>query len=195
MMQLTPPTRWTRIARVVPVIALLALAACGTADTTPVATYEAPQAYRLGTGDRVAVTVFGEKDMSGEFDVDDTGALPIPLAGSVSVKDKTPREVEKALEAQLTRGGLIRDPKVNVAVVKYRPIYILGEVQRPGAYPYQSGITVLNAVALAGGYTYRANSKRIDVVRHESGDRTPQRTSETNYVAPGDTIVIPERWF
>jgi protein involved in polysaccharide export with SLBB domain len=195
MTQPTPTTRWTRFTHVVPVIALLALAACGTTDTTPIATTEAPTAYRLGTGDRVAVTVFGEKDMSGEFDVDDTGSLPIPLAGAVSVKDKTPREVEKALETQLTRGGLIRDPKVNIAVVKYRPIYILGEVQRPGAYPYQSGITVMNAVALAGGYTYRANSKRIDVVRHESGDRTPQRTAETNYIAPGDTIIIPERWF
>jgi protein involved in polysaccharide export with SLBB domain len=195
MTQTATASRWTRFSRVVPVIALLALAACGTADNTPVVTSEAPTAYRLGTGDRVAVTVFGEKDMSGEFDVDDTGAVAIPLAGAVSVKDKTPREVEKALETQLTRGGLIRDPKVNVAVVKYRPIYILGEVQRPGAYPYQSGITVMNAVALAGGYTYRANSKRIDVVRHDGGDRTPQRTAETNYIAPGDTIIIPERWF
>lgn len=185
------------IALIIPVIAVLALAGCGgTGPEKQLSGPESPQAYRLGTGDRVAVTVFGQQDMSGEFDVDDTGAIALPLAGAIPVKNKTPREVEKALETQLgARGGMLNNPRVNVAVVRYRPVYILGEVQRPGAYPYQSGMTVLNAVALAGGYTYRASNKKISVIREETGDRTPQAAGEMNYLVPGDVVTIPERWF
>jgi len=189
---------YQNIALMIPVVAALALAGCGGADNPSKALSgpESPQAYRLGTGDRVAVTVFGQQDMSGEFDVDDTGAIALPLAGAISVKNKTPREVEKALETQLgSRGGMLNNPKVNVAVVRYRPVYILGEVQRPGAYPYQSGLTVMTAVALAGGYTYRAANKKISVIREETGDREPHSATETNYIAPGDVIIVPERWF
>jgi protein involved in polysaccharide export with SLBB domain len=185
------------IALIFPVIAVLALAGCGGAGPDQqLSGPESPQAYRLGTGDRIAVTVFGQGDMSGEFDVDDTGSIALPLAGAVPVKNKTPREVEKALETQLGgRGGVLNNPKVNVAVVKYRPVYILGEVQRPGAYPYQSGMTILNAVALAGGYTYRASNKKISVIREETGDRKPLAASEMNYLEPGDVVTVPERWF
>jgi protein involved in polysaccharide export with SLBB domain len=185
------------IALIIPVVAVLALAGCGGAGpTTQLGGPESPQAYRLGTGDRIAVTVFGQQDMSGEFDVDDTGSIALPLAGAVPVKNKTPRDVEKQLEAQLGgRGGMLNNPKVNVAVVRYRPVYILGEVQRPGAYPYQSGLTVMTAVALAGGYTYRAANKKISVIREETGDREPKAAGEMNYIAPGDVIIIPERWF
>lgn len=185
------------IALIIPVVAVLALAGCGgTGPTTQLSGPESPQAYRLGTGDRIAVTVFGQQDMSGEFDVDDTGAIALPLAGAIPVKNKTPRDVEKQLEAQLGgRGGMLNNPKVNVAVVRYRPVYILGEVQRPGAYPYQSGMTILNAVALAGGYTYRASNKKISVIREETGDREPKSASEMNYLVPGDVVNIPERWF
>ncbi len=185
------------IALIIPVVAVLALAGCGgTGPTTQLSGPESPQAYRLGHGDRIAVTVFGQQDMSGEFDVDDTGAIALPLAGAIPVKNKTPRDVEKQLEAQLGgRGGMLNNPKVNVAVVRYRPVYILGEVQRPGAYPYQSGMTILNAVALAGGYTYRASNKKISVIREETGDREPKSASEMNYLVPGDVVNVPERWF
>jgi protein involved in polysaccharide export with SLBB domain len=172
------------------------LAGCGGAGPSKElsSTANPPANYNLGFGDRVAVTVYGEKDLSGEYEVDDTGAVSMPLVGAVKIGDKTARDAEKAIAGQLTRGGIMTNPQVAVQVVRYRPVYIMGEVQKPGAYPYYSGITVLNAVALAGGYTYRANSGRINVVR-PSDDKEPQRATETAYLAPGDIVIIPERWF
>jgi polysaccharide export outer membrane protein len=151
-----------------------------------------PPTYRLGAGDRILVNVYGERDMTGEYEIDDTGVISVPLAGRVAVKDKTARELETGLEQQLSRGGLLNNPKVAVNVVRYRPFYILGEVQRPGAYPYYSGATVLNAVAQAGGYTYRARTNRASVVKAEGSQQT---ADENAYVQPGDVIIIPERWF
>lgn len=187
---------WRRATRALSVALLLLAAACVAQPQGPeLSSPASPQSYRLGHGDRVSVTVFGEKDMSGEFDIDDTGNLPLPLAGAIKVENMTPREAEQAIGQKLTRGGLIRDPQVTLAVVRYRPVYILGEVARPGAYPYQSGMSILNAVALAGGYTYRAQTKRISVVRPTEGDKQAQVAAETSYIAPGDIIIIPERWF
>lgn len=187
---------WQRATRALSVALLLLAAACAPGPQGPeLASSATPQSYRLGHGDRVAVTVFGEKDMSGEFDIDDTGNLPLPLAGAIKVDNMTPRQAEQAIVQKLTRGRLIENPQVTVAVIRYRPVYILGEVQRPGAYPYQSGMSVLNAVALAGGYTYRAQTKRISVVRPTEGDKQAQVAAETSYIAPGDIIIVPERWF
>jgi polysaccharide export outer membrane protein len=187
---------WQRATRALSVALLLLATACAAGPQGPeLSSPASPQSYRLGHGDRVAVTVFGEKDMSGEYDIDDTGNLPLPLAGAIKVENMTPRQAEQAVTQRLTRGGLMRDPQVTVSVVRYRPVYILGEVQRPGAYPYQSGMSILNAVALAGGYTYRAQTKRISVVRPTEGDKQAQVAAETSYIAPGDIIIIPERWF
>ncbi len=185
---------WLRFARMSPVLALLALAACVAADAPPLPVSQAPQVYRIGSGDRIGITVFGQSDMSGEFDVDETGNVALPLVGAVSSKNKTPRELEQGLETYLGRNKLVVSPKVNVAVIRYRPVYILGEVARPGAYPYYPGITTRTAVALAGGYTYRANQKKVEVVRDEF-NREPKSASQDAYIEPGDVIIIPERWF
>lgn len=170
----------------------LGLTAC--ADAPPVATGPTtPEAYRVGPGDRLQVMVFGESSLTGEYDVDDTGAISYPLVGAVPVNNMTPREIESGLRERLRR-GLVTDPKVNVSVVRYRPIFILGEVQRPGVYEFYNGITVLNAVAYAGGYTYRARNSKITVVRAGS-ERKPEPVNEASLLQPGDIIVIPERWF
>jgi protein involved in polysaccharide export with SLBB domain len=173
--------------------ASLGLTACADA---PVASTgpTTPQAYRVGPGDRLQVTVFGESNLTGEYDVDDTGAISYPLVGAVPVNNITPREVETGLRERLRR-GLITDPKVNVAVIRYRPIFILGEVQKPGVYEFYNGITVLNAVAYAGGYTYRARNSKITVVRAGSAERKAEPVSEGSLLQPGDIIMIPERWF
>jgi protein involved in polysaccharide export with SLBB domain len=139
------------------------------------------------------ITVFGEETITGEYDVDSQGTISLPLAGRISVKDMTTQQFESALTNRLAR-GLVTNPQVAVAVVKYRPFYILGEVKNPGAYPYYSGATVLNAVALAGGYTYRAQTSKISVVKPE-GDRDPMLAPEDAYLEPGDIVIVPLRWF
>jgi protein involved in polysaccharide export with SLBB domain len=152
-----------------------------------------PPEYKLGPGDRLGITVFGEETITGEYDVDSQGTISLPLAGRISVKDMTTQQFESALTNRLAR-GLVTNPQVAVAVVKYRPFYILGEVKNPGAYPYYSGATVLNAVALAGGYTYRAQTSKISVVKPE-GDRDPMLAPEDAYLEPGDIVIVPLRWF
>ncbi len=173
--------------------ASLGLTACADAPP-PVTSAAAPTAYRLGAGDRLQIAVYGEKDLSGEYDVDDTGSIAFPLVGAFPVNNMTPRQVETGLGDRLKR-GLVTEPKINVSVIRYRPIFILGEVQKPGVYEFYNGITVLNAVAFAGGYTYRARSSKITVVRASSADRRPEPVGETSLLQPGDIIMIPERWF
>jgi protein involved in polysaccharide export with SLBB domain len=152
-----------------------------------------PPVYKLGPGDRLGVTVFGEETITGEYDVDSQGAISLPLAGRMSVKGMTAQQFEGALTNRLKQ-GLVTNPQVAVAVVKYRPFYILGEVKNPGAYPYYSGATVLNAVAMAGGYTYRARTSRISVVKSD-GDREQMIANEDAYLEPGDIVIVPLRWF
>lgn len=166
-------------------IAALALAAPGAF---------ADDAYRLGAGDRVRVTVFDETDLSGEFELDGGGVFAMPLIGPVDAMNATPRELEAALVAKLADGWLMR-PRVSVDVLSYRPFYIIGEVNEPGSYPYRAGLTVLNAAALAGGFTYRADEDDIDISRGDEGARTKFEASLHTMVRPGDVIRIEERLF
>lgn len=174
-----------------------AFALTGCADDTAgmrtMATAQNPPEYKLGPGDRLGVTVFGEETITGEYDVDSQGTISLPLAGRLPVKGMTAQQFEDSLRTRLSR-GLVTNPQVAVAVVKYRPFYILGEVKNPGAYPYYSGATVLNAVAMAGGYTYRARTNKISVVKPE-GDRDQVLANEDAYLEPGDIVVVPLRWF
>ncbi len=192
--KVSPKSRaWLAVFAWLGLAASLGLTAC--ADTPPPVTNAgAPSAYRLGPGDRLQIAVYGEKDLSGEFDVDDTGSIAFPLVGAYPVNNMTPRQVETGLGDRLKR-GLVTEPKVNVSVIRYRPIFILGEVQKPGVYEYYNGITVLNAVAFAGGYTYRARNSKITVVRANNGERRPEPVGEATLLQPGDIIMIPERWF
>jgi polysaccharide export outer membrane protein len=128
--------------------------------------------------------------MSGDFSVNDAGNVSLPLIGDVKAQGLTPREFATAIERRL-KDGYMRDPKVSVQASTYRPIYIFGEVTKPGEYPYASGMTVLNAVALGGGYSYRANQGYVIVSRggHE------YRADTTARLQPDDIVRVPERFF
>lgn len=149
--------------------------------------------YRLGSGDKLRVTVFGEEDLSGEFDVTGAGKISLPLIGQVQAAGLTVEETEEAIAAKL-REGYLTNPKVNVEVLNYRPFYIMGEVNKPGEYPYSNAMTVLNAVAVAGGFTYRANEDKVFITRNK-GQETEHRIDPTVRVLPGDVVRIPERFF
>jgi len=150
--------------------------------------------YQLGAGDQVKVTVYGEEDLSGEFEIDGTGKIGMPLIGAVKVGGKKLAEAEAAITALLLDGYLVT-PRVNLEVMNYRPFYILGEVDRPGSYPYVNDMTVLNAVALAAGFTYRANKKKIEITRKIDGVEQKITVDITAKVLPGDIIRIDERFF
>jgi protein involved in polysaccharide export with SLBB domain len=150
-------------------------------------------AYRLGTGDKIRVTVFGEKDLSGDFDVNDQGLVALPLIGPTRLNGKTISEAETLITTALAKDYLI-NPRVNVEVLNYRPFFILGEVQKPGSYPFVNGMTAVNAVALAGGYTPRASRSHIFIRRARSGG-AEQEVAEDAVILPGDVIRVPERFF
>ena len=150
--------------------------------------------YRLGAGDQVKVTVFGEPDLGGTFTVSGEGKVSVPLIGDVPAMGLSAPELQAALQTAYQQGYL-KDPKVNVEVLKFRPFYILGEVKLPGEYPYDNGMTVVKAVALAQGFTYRADQKRV-FIKHLNGlkeDQVP--LTSTQPVEPGDTVRIAERYF
>lgn len=153
-----------------------------------------PPAYRLGSGDQLRVIVFGEEDLSGEFFVDGAGQVSLPLVGEVPAAGKTLAEFRAELEARLA-DGYLNDPRVSAEVLNYRPFYILGEVEEAGEYPYTDGLTVMNAVARAGGFTYRANTRVVFIRRADTNAEQEVPLTSTLRVMPGDTIRIAERFF
>lgn len=172
------------------------LTACGTNyDGLTMQSMGTPPAYKLDAGDRVAINVFGEENLSGEYEVDQSGIVSLPLAGRVKVASLTTQDAERTIGKRLSE-GFVSNPNVTVSVVRYRPFYVLGEVARPGGYPFYSGASVLSAVAVAGGYTYRAEKMGVRLLR-QGGDGTaqPQRITAGTYIEPGDIIIVPERWF
>ena len=150
--------------------------------------------YVLGPNDRVRLKVYGEPDISGEYEIDNTGQVSVPLAGHIPAAGLTTKELEHAIAAALAK-GIVRDPRVNVEVALYRPYYILGEVKKSGEYPYRLGLTVLDAVASAGGFTYRANENKVYVRRAGSGAEQTYSLDAPIMVYPGDNIRVPERFF
>jgi polysaccharide export outer membrane protein len=181
---------------VVGIVAIVAVAA-GAAEPTPAppsSPTAAPESYRLGAGDRVRVSVFGEKDLSGTFEVASDRTMALPLIGSVDAGGLTARELESLVEQKLL-DGYLKEPRVNAEVVNYRPFYIIGEVQKPGSYAYVSNITVLNAVAMGGGFTYRARQSRMFMTRATDPERKEKAVSPDTAVMPGDVIRVPERYF
>jgi protein involved in polysaccharide export with SLBB domain len=151
-------------------------------------------AYRLGTGDKVRVTVFNEKDLSGDFDVNDQGLIALPLIGQVQVGGLTLSQAQDLITHRFGKDYLV-NPRVNVEVLNYRPFFILGEVKNPGGYPFVNGMTVVNAVALAGGYTPRANRNHIVIKRAANPGAGEQEVQEDGAALPGDIIRVPERFF
>ena len=163
------------------------------AEPEPGASRAVPE-YRLGSGDKIRVTTFGETALTGEFLISGTGKVAIPLVGELPALGLTAREFQASLELAL-KEGYLREPKVSVEVLNYRPFYILGEVKNPGTYPYTNGLTVVKAVATAGGYTDRANTKKVFIKKPDTGEEEKFSLDSNTVVAPGDTIRISERFF
>jgi polysaccharide export outer membrane protein len=150
--------------------------------------------YKLGTGDKLRVIVYGEDDLGGTFDVDGNGFISLPLIGQVKVGGLSAPDVERAITAKFS-DGYLKEPRVNVEVAQYRPFYVLGEVNRPGSYPYTDGMSIQNAVADAGGYTQKAVEGGV-YVRH-AGDtqETYLSTDTAAQIYPGDVVRVPSSFF
>jgi len=195
------------------VAALLALGACGDSDNTPIVADpsagsgkmsltgsgsgggdRAASDYRLGPNDRTRIIVYGQPNLTGEFVLDGNGTLAFPLIGNVQASGMTPAELQRAISAKLDPDYL-HNPSVSVEVASRRPFYVVGEVQKPGSYPYVTDMNVLNAVATAGGQTYRANMGRFYIKRQVDGQVVRVSATQESRLQPGDTVVVRERYF
>jgi protein involved in polysaccharide export with SLBB domain len=180
------------------------LMAIGLAGGAVHAAQEAPAAapslgdleYRLAAGDRVRISVFGEDTMTGEYAVNSSGLLSFPLVGSIKAQDETVETLQANLTKALADGYLV-DPKVNIQILTFRPFFILGEVNRPGNYPAATGMTLEQAVASAGGFTYRANTKKVYFKSATDTQERPINLKEsgTLIIRAGDTVRVAERHF
>jgi len=150
--------------------------------------------YQLASGDRLRVIVFGQDNLSNSFSVDGAGNIAMPLIGLVRAQGLTTAELARSLEARL-RQGFLREPSVSVEVEAYRPFFILGEVTTAGQYPFVNGMTVQNAIAVAGGFTPRGAQDSVDLTRTIDGRPITASVPTTFPVRPGDTIQVRERFF
>lgn len=151
--------------------------------------------YKLASGDVIRINVFGEEDLSfEELRLTDAGTFSYPFIGELRAKGKTAAEIEQMIIDKL-KGDYLIDPRVSVSVLQYREFFISGEVKEPGGYPFQPGLTLRRAVALAGGLTERASVKRISIIRDQDGNRTAETASLDTKVLPGDTITIDQGFF
>jgi polysaccharide export outer membrane protein len=179
------------------VLAAVAAVAGGCTSTAPSSKgFEtaAVQPYRLDSGDRLRVTVFEQPGLTNTYTVDQAGFIAFPLVGQVAARGQTLPALEGALASRLKQGYL-RDPDVSIEVDRYRPVFVMGEVGRPGQYSYVPGMTAQNAVAIAGGFTSRGSQRDVDVTRKINGRVITGRTTITAPVLAGDTIYVRERLF
>ncbi|UYN96615.1 MAG: polysaccharide export protein [Enhydrobacter sp.] len=187
-------------------VALLTLGACGDNDPTPIVadtssnlaptpvSAAAPPDYQLGPNDRTRIIVYGQPNLTGEYVLDGNGVLAFPLIGNVPANGMTPTQLQGAIADKLDPDYL-RNPSVAVEVATRRPFYVVGEVQRPGSYPYVTDMSVLNAIATAGGQTYRANMSNFYIKRVVEGRTVRVAATQESRVRPGDTIQVRERYF
>ncbi|WP_377288208.1 polysaccharide biosynthesis/export family protein [Rhizobium sp. SG2393] len=179
------------------VLAALSMAAtgCTSYQPAPRAFHEATiQPYRMDSGDRLRVTVFEQPGLTGTFTVDQAGYVAFPLVGQVPARGHTLPELESAI-AQKLRGGYLRDPDVTIEVDRYRSVFIMGEVGQAGQYAYVPGMTVQNAIAVAGGFSPRAQQGSVDITRKVNGKIITGRVPISDPVIAGDTIYVRERLF
>jgi polysaccharide export outer membrane protein len=164
------------------------------AEQQAMITSAATTAPTLQAGEKIKVTVFGEDRLTGEYEIDPAGFVSLPLAGTIKAAGLTKPQLEQDLSKKF-RGEYLRNPKVTVDVSTFRPFYILGEVTKPGEYPFKSGLNVMSAVALAGGSTYRASRSSVLIQHAGEGGFKEYPMSPTIPVVPGDLIRLPERYF
>jgi len=209
------------IVRFCTVLALLALGACGDRDTTPIVPDTSTLApgdtsmmqlapdspggiahplrgstsdYKLGANDHTRIIVFGQPTLTGEYVLDGNGVLAFPLIGNIPASGMTPAELQRTIAAKLDP-DFLRNPSVSVEVSTRRPFYVIGEVQKPGSYPFVTDLTVVNAIATAGGQTYRANMGNFYVKRRQNGRIVRVAATQETLLQPGDTVEVRERYF
>ena len=164
-------------------------------DDNAIVKYGIHDEYKLGSGDIVKITVFNQEDLSGEYTVNGTGNISLPLINLINAKDLTVKQVEQAICDKLKPDYLL-NPRVSVQVLNYRPFYIMGEVKEPKSYPYVDGMTYRNAVAIAGGFTYRAKEDHVLVIRCNNNEAKHEVLLNIDErVQPGDVIHVEERFF
>lgn len=199
---------------------LLALGACGDRDPTPIvpdtsvssagdtsmmqlasadgasgASLRGSTAdYKLGPNDHTRIIVFGQPTLTGEYVLDGNGVLSFPLIGNVKAAGMTPMELQRTIAGKLDP-DFLRNPSVSVEVSTRRPFYVMGEVQKPGSYPFVTDMNVLNAIATAGGNTYRANMYSFYVKRVQNGRTVRVAATQETMLQPGDTVEVRERYF
>jgi polysaccharide export outer membrane protein len=180
---------------IVTIIASLLLVACTLGGDLPPLPEMPPHPYVLGPGDVVRLATFGDQQLTSEFRVGDSGTIDLPLLGGVQAAGVTVAELQKNIVDLMVTKHLFQNPSIAAEVVSYRPIFILGEVAKPGQYPYQPGMTVLTAVAVAGGFTYRAVQNYAGIVRVVEGTSIEGKGLRRTLVEPGDVITVFERRF
>ena len=149
--------------------------------------------YRLDAGDIVNIYVYEEDDLSQEIEIGDSGAITYPLLGEVIVRGLSINELETVIATRLIDEEFLIAPDVTINIVEYRPFYIDGEVEAPGAYPFEPGLTLRMAVTLAGGFTERASRRNIDILPVPSMINS-DNILETR-INPGDIITVSQRLF
>ena len=176
-------------------VAVAVLAGCSGYRPAPAAFHAATtQPYRLGAGDRVRITVFEQDSLTNTYSIDQSGYFAFPLVGAVPARGHTAQQIEATLATKL-REGYLRDPDVSVEVDRYRPIFVMGEVGAAGQYSYVPGLTVQKAVAMAGGFSARANQGSVDITRDINGKVMTGRVRTSDPLLPGDTVYVRERLF
>lgn len=149
---------------------------------------------KLAPGDKIKITVFGEDQLSGSYQLDQSGQISLPLAGTIKAQGLTQSEFEQLLAKRFT-SSYLKNPKVTVTIASLQPYYMMGEVKSPGQFPYQSGLNVLTALAIAGGPTYRASRTTVEIQRRGEKKMREYPISESVPILPGDVIKVPERYF
>ena len=192
-----PPTRPAALGlrRVVTLMLTAALVSCAPGSGTPFLGAAQPTSYRLGVDDQVRIITYGEDQLSDDFRVNAAGDLAMPLLGNVHAAGLTTDQLSATIASELVSRKLLQKPSVSAEIVAFRPVYVLGEVARPGQYPYQVGMTMLTVVAVAGGFTYRAIQDYGMVVRHDGTTTVEGRLRPGAAVRPGDVVSIYERHF
>lgn len=173
----------------------LTAAACAPGRGLPNLPSIPPGAYRLGPGDVVRLITVGDDTLTGEFRVSDSGMIALPMLGNMPAAGLTPDELAARVSKALVKANLYLAPSVSVEITSYRPIFVLGEVSKPGQYPYQPGMTVVTAAAVAGGFTYRAIVDYASVVRTQDNIAVEGKASRQTFIQPGDVITVFERKF
>lgn len=188
------------IAAAVLSVLAVSLAGCAGTPATPVSGFTSAGAadlghdYRLVVGDKMKLVVYGEDKLSGDIEVGGNGNVALPLVGEVEAQGATIDALTERIRARLTQGYL-KNPRITLQIANLRPIYVHGEVRNPGEFAFRSGMSFMDAVAMAGGFSYRATTDTILLRREGDVNEREVPIAAAGLVMPGDNIRIPERFF